>query len=112
MYAELAYILSPEVSVSTESCLVIYLGPGAPSNIRISADDGEMYTPLFHGLTLNGYQTVNMGMMKGSYKGLVIEIQPVVPFNYNRATITNITLLDQPCQCKTLHLKSILFNVY
>ncbi|XP_053401389.1 uncharacterized protein LOC123549407 isoform X2 [Mercenaria mercenaria] len=98
MSSQLAYITSPEVNITKDSCLTIDIGDSRQLEFRISSYDGEMYTILYQNTSYYGDFVIPVDIAPGYYKGVTIETQSNRAFYWHYAIIKSIDLYDLTCQ--------------
>ncbi|XP_053401388.1 uncharacterized protein LOC128557644 isoform X2 [Mercenaria mercenaria] len=98
MFSRLAYITSPEVNITEDSCLTIDIGYSSTIKFRISSYNGDMYTILHQNTSYYGGFVIPVDMAPGYYKGVTTEIQSARAFYYSSAIIKSIDLYDMTCQ--------------
>ncbi|XP_053401382.1 uncharacterized protein LOC123549404 isoform X2 [Mercenaria mercenaria] len=98
MSSQLAYITSPEVNITGDSCLSIDIADRSPVLFRISSYDGEMYSILYQNISNYDDFVILVDIATGFYKGVTIETQSTRAFYSHVAVIESIDLYHMTCQ--------------
>ena len=101
---ELSYMISPPVTVETESCLTFYQAAGySTSRGRVATIENNQYNIVYNYTMQGNYYYIHnlikrvINIPAASYDGIVFENQ-AMDFNSNvYSAIFNVTLYPVPC---------------